>query len=437
MILRALRGFQDATQRTARLLAISVLTAAPTVPAHAQTDWTGANSSDWFIPGNWTAGVPTAGTSANIDTESLHPTVVETPGGRALNLSVDGTGMLAIQNGGTVTDFGGFVGNLPGSQGTATVSAGSTWTNASNVVVGGMGMGTLTIQDGGTVNSGGGGSIGLSAGSTGDVTVTGPGSTWNNSPGGGLNVGAFGTGTLTIANGGTVINDTPNTANIGEFAGSRGTVTVTGADSTWSNSLGVNIGRLGTGTLTVADGGIVNGPIMIATNPGSIGTLNIGAGAGSPAGAPGTLNAPSVAFGGVVTGTGTINFNHTSADYVFAPAITGGGTVNVLAGTTILTGANTYFGATNVNAGTLRAGAMNTFSSSAATTVASVGTLDLNGFGQTLNSLTGSVAIYVGIDWRVFGRHEAIRSCGEVNDLIVWFLGKGLPSVDLAHGDLS
>src|ERR1700678_2367409 len=49
----------------------------------------------------------------------------------------------------------------------------------------------------------------------------------------------------------------------------------------------------------------------------------------------------------------------------------------------------------------------------------------------------GPVAIYVGIDWRVFGRHEVIRSCGEVNDLIVWFLGEGLPSVDLAHGDLS
>jgi len=36
----------------------------------------------------------------------------------------------------------------------------------------------------------------------------------------------------------------------------------------------------------------------------------------------------------------------------------------------------------------------------------------------------GPVAIFVGIDWRVFGRHEAIRSCGEVNDLIVWFLGE-------------
>ena len=395
MILRALRGFQDATQRTARLLAISVLFAASMVSAHAQTDWTGANSSDWFIPGNWTAGVPTAGTSANIDTESLHPTVVETPGGRALNLSIDGTGMLAIQNGGTVTDFGGFVGNLPGSQGTATVSAGSTWTNASNVVVGGMGMGTLTIQDGGTVNSGGGGSIGLSAGSTGAVTVTGPGSAWNNSPGGGLNVGAFGTGTLTIANGGTVINDTPNTANIGEFAGSLGTVMVTGADSTWSNSLGVNIGRLGTGTLTVADGGIVNGPIMIATNPGSIGTLNIGAGVGNPAVAPGTLTAPSVAFG---SGTGTINFNHTSSNYVFAPAISGGGSVNVLAGATILTADNSYTGRTTVSGGTLAVGDFAhpsaALSGGGPITVGSGGTL--GGYGSVTGSVINSGVIAPG-----------------------------------------
>jgi len=51
--------------------------------------------------------------------------------------------------------------------------------------------------------------------------------------------------------------------------------------------------------------------------------------------------------------------------------------------------------------------------------------------------LLGPVAICVGIRRRVLGRHEAIRSCGEVNDLIVWFLGESLPSVDLAHGDLS
>src|SRR4029077_13792270 len=122
------------------------------------------------------------------------------------------------------------------------------------------------------------------------------------------------------------------------------------AGSTWSNSSGVNIGRLGAGTLTIADSGIVTGPVVIATNAGAIGILNIGAGAGNPAAAPGTLTALSVAFG---AGTGTLNFNHTSTNYVFAPAISGNGSVNVLAGVTTLTANNTYTGATMVNGGAL------------------------------------------------------------------------------------
>jgi T5SS/PEP-CTERM-associated repeat protein len=195
--------------------------------------------------------------------------------------------------------------------------AGSNWSNAGGVVVGGLGTGTLTIQDGGTVNSGGG-SVGLSVGSNGTVTVTDPGSSWINGPSGGLNIGSFGTGVLTIVNGGRVINVALNTANIGNGAGSQGTVLVTGAGSIWSNSSGLNVGNLGTGTLTIADSGTVTGPIAIATNAGSIGTLNIGAGVGDPAVAPGTLTAPSVAFG---AGTGTLNFNHTSTNYTFAPAI--------------------------------------------------------------------------------------------------------------------
>jgi len=225
------------------------------------------------------------------------------------------------------------------------------------------------------------------------VTVTGPGSSWINGPSGGLNIGSFGTGTLTIANGGTVINITPNVANIGNGPGSQGTVTVTGAGSIWSNSSGVNVGRLGAGTLTIADGGIVTGPITIAASAGSTGTLNIGAGAGSAAVAPGTLTAPSIAFG---AGTGTLNFNHTSADYLFAPAISGGGTVNVLAGTTTLTAANSYSGATNVEAGALRAGALNTFSRNSAVMVAGGGTLDLNGFNQTVSSLANAGLVNMG-----------------------------------------
>ena len=382
---------------SSRLLAAIALFIASTISTNAQTDWTGAVSSDWFTAGNWNAGVPTVATSANVDTVTPNSTLVAIPGATALNLSVGqtGTGVLTIQNGGTLTDVGGFVGNLPGSQGTTIVSgAGSTWTNIGTVVVGGQGTGALTVQNGGTVNSGGGGSVGLAVGSTGTVTVTGVGSTWNNSPGGGLNIGSFGTGTLTIANGGMVINNTAFTANIGQGPGSLGTVLVTGAGSTWSNSSGVNIGNLGTGTLTIADGGTVTAPaVVIATNAGAVGTLNIGAGAGNPATAPGTLNAPSVAFG---AGTGTLNFNHTSASYVFAPAISGNGTVNVFAGTTTLTAANSYSGATNVNAGTLRAGALNTFSPNSAVTVANGGTLDLNGFSQTVASLSNAGLVNMG-----------------------------------------
>ena len=81
---------------------------------------------------------------------------------------------------------------------------------------------------------------------------------------------------------------------------------------------------------------------------------------------------------------------------MFAPTISGSGTVNVLAGTTILTAANTYSGATNVNAGTLQAGALNTFSPNSAVTVASGGTLDLNGFSQIVPSVTNAGLVSMG-----------------------------------------
>ena len=376
------------------LIAISLL--APT-ETHAQTNWTGTISTDWFAAGNWNAGIPTAATDANINTATPNATVVGAAGATALNLAVGATGtaLLTIQNGGTVTNLSGAVGNTgAAANGMVIVTgAGSSWINTGNLVVGGQGTGIVTIQNGGNLRSGAGTSIGLIAGSNGTVTVTGPGSMWTNSPGGGLNIGSFGTGTLTIANGGTVINNTPFRANIGSALGSLGTVTVTGVGSSWTNSPGVNIGNSGTGTLTIANGGVVNGPVLIAANASANGTLNIGASAGSSAAAPGALTATGVAFG---AGTGTLNFNHTSANYIFAPAISGNGTVNVLAGTTVLTGANTYSGPTNVAAGTLQAGALTAFSPNSAVAVASGGTLDLRGFNQTVASLTNLGLVNMG-----------------------------------------
>ena len=116
---------------------------------------------------------------------------------------------------------------------------------------------------------------------------------------------------------------------------------------------------------------------VLAVQAGSIGTLNIGAAVGQAATAPGTLSAASVNLG---SGNGQIVFNHTSANYTFAPVIIGSGagtrTVRVEAGTTILTATSTYTGPTIINGGTL---SVNGSIASSAVTVNAGGTLGGNG----------------------------------------------------------
>ena len=148
--------------------------------------------------------------------------------------------------------------------------------------------------------------------------------------------------------------------------------------STWTNSADLHVGYGGTGTLTIRNGGSVSASTMfIAVQAGSIGTLNIGAAVGQAATAPGTLSAASVNLG---SGNGQIVFNHTGANYIFAPVIIGSGagtrTVRVEAGTTILTATSTYTGPTVINGGTL---SVNGSIASSAVTVNAGGTLGGNG----------------------------------------------------------
>lgn len=374
-------------RRSKKKLALIVsLLSASAAPAHAQSNWTGALSSDWFLPGNWNRGVPTAASLVTINTTTPNPAVIEASGSAmAASVSVGqlGIGTLMIHDSGSLASGSGAVGNLAGNGAVTISGATSAWTNAGAIVVGGQGTGSVLVENGGTLKSEGA-SIGLTTGSSGNVTVTGVGSTWNNGPAGGLNVGSLGAGTLTITGGAKVLNDTAFIANIGEGPNSEGTVTVSGAGSLWNNSTGVNVGRAGKGTLTIADGAVVSGPVEIASSAGSTGLLNIGSAAGTAPVAPGTLTATSVSFG---AGTGTVTFNHTSGSYVFAPAIQGNGSVQTLAGTTVLTGANTYSGATTVAGGTLQAGVANAFSATSAHTVANGATLDTAGFNQRVAAL--------------------------------------------------
>ncbi|WP_337263408.1 MULTISPECIES: autotransporter outer membrane beta-barrel domain-containing protein [unclassified Serratia (in: enterobacteria)] len=65
-------------------------------------------------------------------------------------------------------------------------------------------------------------------------------------------------------------------------------------------------------------------------------------------------------------------------------------------GTLELSAANTYTGDTLINAGTLRTGAVNTLASSGAVTVSNGATLDLNGFSQTVDNLSGAGSVATG-----------------------------------------
>src|SRR5262249_40465157 len=146
----------------------------------AQTNWTGAISSDWFTPGNWTFGVPSAFFPATIDTVTPRATVLGAAGASSSTITVGNsdTGALTIANGDTLsiggipTGISAVIGSAAGSQGTVMVTgAGSTWTINGGLTVGSSGTGTLTVANGGTVSSSSG-SVGSFAGSQGTVTVT-------------------------------------------------------------------------------------------------------------------------------------------------------------------------------------------------------------------------------------------------------------------------
>lgn len=72
-----------------------------------------------------------------------------------------------------------------------------------------------------------------------------------------LFVATTGTDSLTIEDGET--NSHPRYGDIGQYAGSNGTVLVTGAGSAWKSGGSITAGDAGTGPLVVQDGGIVNG----------------------------------------------------------------------------------------------------------------------------------------------------------------------------------
>lgn len=230
-------------------------------------------------------------------------------------------------------------------------------------------------------------------------------------------------GTLEITGGGTVSNFV---GVIGNGPGSTGTVTVDGA--TWTNTGGLFVGNLGTGRLTIRNGGTVAaaGTVTLGNNAGVTGTLHIGDG-----GVAGVLNSATVNGG---AGTATLNFNHTDTGYVFSNDGTAGGAAITItgstavthtgSGTTILTGNNTYSGATTIDNGVLLVNgaiANSTTAVNAGGTLGgtgTVGSVTLNGGTFAPGNSIGTINVAGNVDFSGGGIYEVEVDAAGNSDLI-------------------
>ncbi|MBR0646627.1 autotransporter outer membrane beta-barrel domain-containing protein [Plastoroseomonas hellenica] len=294
---------------------------------------------------------------------------------------VSATSSTTVRGGGTLTitgpgsrwqTAGMTLGNSGGSAATLNVSDGAALA-MTGVLLQSTGAGpntSINVTGGGQVTSTGH-TIGSTLSATGQgatILVSGTGSAWTNS--GFL---TFNQGAMSILDGGSY---SAGAVTLARFANAA--LLVAGTGSTFTSGGTIRLGGFsgGTGILTVAEGGRAIAPgVILGAASGTTGVLNIGGAEGATATAPGVVATATVAFG---PGGGRINFNHTDAAYVFAPAITGAGTVNQAGpGTTILTANHTYTGATTISAGTLQLGNGGT-TGSIATDVTNNGVLAFN-----------------------------------------------------------
>jgi T5SS/PEP-CTERM-associated repeat protein len=294
-----------------------------------------------------------------------------------LGAGYSGTGTLTIQT--PVASTTGYLGFLPGSVGTATVSGSGAWTMSSTALIGDWGTGTLNILNGGQVTSGAA-NIGTYSGD-GTVNISGAGSTWTVS--GILYIGDHAntlvpavTGTVHITSGGQLVSNSPTAVAVGQFAGATGWVTVDGSGSSWTCTNGILVGASGRGTMTITNGATVSDTQgCSAQYPGSTGSVII-SGFGSK-----WTNSSSLSVGN--SGTGSV-------------AILNGGTVSDAAG---------FIGTNSAGIGTVAIdGVASTWTSSSTLTVGNsgAGTLDISGGGAATTATnvtvgsTGVLAIDVG-----------------------------------------
>jgi outer membrane autotransporter protein len=168
-----------------------------------------------------------------------------------------------------------------------------------------------------------------------------------------------------------------------------GTLTIDSGSRLFLAAAGNGIYNLNGGTLQIGGDSSLFGNF---NDLGGAYAFNLGGGTIEVIGSPlvGTVNAT------LVDGTtSTINTNGIGATWSGVLS-GGGGLAKAGGGTLTLSGPNTYTGATTIAAGALAAGAVDTLPHMTAVTIQAPGTLDLNGFNQSIGSLAGAGAVTLG-----------------------------------------
>ncbi|NYT69405.1 autotransporter domain-containing protein [Pusillimonas noertemannii] len=345
-----------------------------------------------------------------------------------LNIGSSGEGTFLLSDGAAATTGSTSIGLSGRAIGQATVEGeGTSWQVTSNhVTVGQSGMGTLEVADGAVVTIEQGAlRIGWNATGVGHVEIKGAGSqvsslgTTNTDY---MAIGYSGEGTLALSEGGSA---DASTTILGVNNTGIGTLTLDGAGTVARSNNYTMVGYYGTGTATVSNGATLRdeaaGGVRIAYAAGSTGTLNIGAAADQAAtGAGNIITTRGIVFG---DGTGKLVLNHTATDYTLAPGISGHGTVDVLAGTTVLAGDSSGFtGTVNLHGGALgltgKLGAADLNVDNALLSVTAGGQLETNGM-RIGHQGQGAVIVREGSALSVANQLKIAADAGSQGTLVI------------------